>query len=437
MSLSATWLQLPGAGTDVGVGADGSLWVIGTNGTTGGFGIFRWNGTSWDQVDGGGVRIAVDPNGAPWVVNNRNQIFQMVGGTWELRPGAGTDIGVGADGSVWVIGTNGTTGGFGIFRWNGTSWDQVDGGGVNISVDEGGPALVTNDRNHIFELTSLQPPPTPSPGTLPPLVVDVKLTTLDRTFFVDPDQRPLYLWVIYFKIDGDSVVLGADLHLHGNATIVDRPGDHGDVNDPAFAGQVAIPAAIGEFHTTVQAIPVDPSVAAVAGMAIPGVVGCVALVLQHWDTPDDAVAAGHAALNSSFQQQLDGFLPTLGIGHTTVTPDDVQTLQAALQTSVVNAITNTLSLGDQLLTWLGFEEQDVMVVNASTPSQGMAYTAPPTGPAFIVGQDTLLAASSHSIPLKAVIHEDVTGPIGRGGFPAHVVSTLTLTGQATARVESI
>jgi Tetrapyrrole (Corrin/Porphyrin) Methylases len=165
MPIPATWVQLPGKGRDIGAGANGAVWVIGTNVTTGGFGIFRWNGTSWDQVEGGGVRIAVDPNGVPWIVNDRNQIFQMVGGTWELRPGAGTDIGVGANGAVWVIGTNVTTGGFGIFRWNGTSWDQVAGGGVRIAVDSNGAPWIVNDRNQIFQMVGGTWEPRPGAGT--------------------------------------------------------------------------------------------------------------------------------------------------------------------------------------------------------------------------------------------------------------------------------
>src|SRR5438105_2781316 len=36
--------KMPGMATDIGVGADGSVWVIGDNKVAGGFGIYRWNG---------------------------------------------------------------------------------------------------------------------------------------------------------------------------------------------------------------------------------------------------------------------------------------------------------------------------------------------------------------------------------------------------------
>ena len=107
---------------------------------------------------------------------------------------------------------------------------------------------------------------------LPLLLVELRLTNLDRTFFNDEYQLPLYLWVIYFKIDGDSVFLGPNLtpqqgqpiyNLHGNAIIFDRPGNHGDIPDPGLNVNVPIPIGLGEFHTTLRSIPVDPSIAAV------------------------------------------------------------------------------------------------------------------------------------------------------------------------------
>jgi hypothetical protein len=64
-------------GKDIGVGADGSVWLIGTNpvGAGSDFGVYKWNGTNWDGVDGGRVRIAVGPGGLAWLVNSVGQIF--------------------------------------------------------------------------------------------------------------------------------------------------------------------------------------------------------------------------------------------------------------------------------------------------------------------------------------------------------------------------
>lgn len=67
-----------------------------------------------------------------------------------------------------------------------------------------------------------------------------------------------YLWTVFSKVDGDTVVLGDDLFLHGTATVVTTPGSHGNLGDSGVDGgdTVAIPAAIGECQTTLKPIPV-------------------------------------------------------------------------------------------------------------------------------------------------------------------------------------
>jgi hypothetical protein len=149
---SLAWQQLPGAGTDI--GSDGALWLIGTNPVPGGFGIYFLDSTSnWVGVDGGAVRIAVGPDGLPWIVNSAGSIFHRVNNNtaWLALPGGAQDIGVGADGTPWVIGTNAVPGGFGIYRWDGSTWVGIDGGGVQISVGGDGLPWIVNSTGSVFE----------------------------------------------------------------------------------------------------------------------------------------------------------------------------------------------------------------------------------------------------------------------------------------------
>ncbi|HEY5741382.1 MAG TPA: tectonin domain-containing protein, partial [Terrimicrobiaceae bacterium] len=136
------------------VGADGSVWIVGTNpfGTEGDFGIHRWAENNWVGVEGGGVRIDVDPSGNPWMVNAKGEIFRRVKDKWERLPGHAKDIGVGADGTVWIIGTNpfSTEGDFGPHRWAENDWLGVEGGGVQISVDKSGLPWMVNSMGNIF-----------------------------------------------------------------------------------------------------------------------------------------------------------------------------------------------------------------------------------------------------------------------------------------------
>jgi len=110
-SQGGSWERLSGAATDIGVGANGAVFTIGTNRSDGGHGIWKWTGNQWQSLPGGGVRIAVDPSGNPWVVNDRGTIFQWRGGDWAKLPGGATDIGIGANGSVFITGTERSEGG--------------------------------------------------------------------------------------------------------------------------------------------------------------------------------------------------------------------------------------------------------------------------------------------------------------------------------------
>ena len=148
-----SWENLPGKAKDIGVGSDGSTWVINTNAGTGGYGIARWNGSKWTGIGGAAIRLAVDPQGNPWVVNSSDKIYHWTGSRWDAISGAAKDIGVGADGSVWVIGTNAVEGGYGIHHWQDGKWSSIPGGAVRIAVDKNGKPWVVNASGTIHRWT--------------------------------------------------------------------------------------------------------------------------------------------------------------------------------------------------------------------------------------------------------------------------------------------
>ncbi|MEQ8194085.1 MAG: tectonin domain-containing protein [Rhodospirillales bacterium] len=149
-ALKVTWMRLPGAAVDIGVGANGKAWHIGTGTESGGYGIYRLDGAKWTKIPGSGVRIAVDPKGNAWSVNKQGRIYRFDGRGWVQLPGAATDIGVGANGKVWVIGTNKEAGGYGIYRLDGNKWTKVPGSAVRIAVGPKGNAWVVNNRGAIY-----------------------------------------------------------------------------------------------------------------------------------------------------------------------------------------------------------------------------------------------------------------------------------------------
>jgi hypothetical protein len=155
----------PGSATDIatddstvgGLSSGTGAWWVGTNPTIGGYGIYHGYWTElhpfWNHfpVPGGAVRIATDPLGNPWVINAAHQIYNSPSddGVWVRYPGAAVDIGVG-NGAVWVVGTNPTSGGYGIYRWNGNGWTAFSGGAVGIAVGNDGLPWVINSAHQIY-----------------------------------------------------------------------------------------------------------------------------------------------------------------------------------------------------------------------------------------------------------------------------------------------
>jgi hypothetical protein len=167
-SRAEEWKQMEGLARDIGIGGDGSKWIIGTNsvGNSGDGGVFHWEGGSapWKEVGGGGAFIAVDEAGIPWVVNTDNHIWKFDKNTqlWTGVPGLARDIGIGARGGplgsapVWVIGTNsvGNSGDSGVFKFDPNRPDTWipfpgGGGGIWIAVDKGGNPWVVNTAGQI------------------------------------------------------------------------------------------------------------------------------------------------------------------------------------------------------------------------------------------------------------------------------------------------
>jgi len=140
VATTLSWTEMGGAAVDIGVGANGTVWVTNAGGN-----IYRWTGSAWTQMPGGASRVAVDPQGNAWVLNSAGGIYLWKGSTWEQKPGGLSDIGVGANGTVWGVNSAGN-----IYRWTGSTWTQMPGGASRVSVDPKGNAWVVNSAGGIY-----------------------------------------------------------------------------------------------------------------------------------------------------------------------------------------------------------------------------------------------------------------------------------------------
>ncbi|MBS1532635.1 MAG: Ig-like domain-containing protein [Bacteroidetes bacterium] len=143
--------------TDVGIGADGSMYLVGADqlaGTTG-YRVYKYvNGEVHKLPDCGAVKIAVSPEGVPWVVNYQNQVLTYAAGAWQLKQGLATDIAIGANGSIFAISTiaYSPTGGNTVLKWNGSGFDTMtDCSGIHIAVDPNGTPWVANKSNVVYQ----------------------------------------------------------------------------------------------------------------------------------------------------------------------------------------------------------------------------------------------------------------------------------------------
>lgn len=133
---------------DLAIGKNGAVWAISKS-----EGIYRWDGSKFEQMQGQAKQVAVEPNGNAWVVQAGGEIWRYNPSTsWTMINGSlAKSIGVGGDGSVWHIGMDAMPGGFGIYKWNGSKWDKIQGGAEQIAVDAKGSAWVVQSSGTTFK----------------------------------------------------------------------------------------------------------------------------------------------------------------------------------------------------------------------------------------------------------------------------------------------
>jgi hypothetical protein len=103
---------------------------------SGGLTVWQLFNGSWSQLSGqGAVRLSGN-GGVVWIVQDDGDIYRWTG-SWEKIPGCARDVGVGGDSSVWVIGCNAIGSNFGIFKFNGSSFDTDSAGGAAVTISVG------------------------------------------------------------------------------------------------------------------------------------------------------------------------------------------------------------------------------------------------------------------------------------------------------------
>lgn len=167
-----------------------------------------------------------------------------------------------------------------------------------------------------------------------------------------PGNAEPYLWTVFFKVDGDTVVVNSDgpaaPFVQGPPTVVTTPGNHGNLgtSDVDEGDNVGIPAIIGEWHTVMKPIPLTTPL---LGMSeVGGMIGCVVVLMEEDSTSDSDIQRGHEALDSSIRDKLSAVLGTLSIGHTEPTDEEIQ----AMSDQVGEAVKSAIGDGVSVIEWI-------------------------------------------------------------------------------------
>src|SRR5215831_16491547 len=151
-----------------------------------------------------------------------------------------------------------------------------------------------------------------------------------------------YLWLVFFKIDGDQVVIGPDTFAHGECEVTATDGSHGNLgSDDVDAGDILnVSAAIGEFRTSLRPIPLAPEL---LGEPQAGQIGVIVALLEEDQVSDAGARAGYAALTAFAKQAIDEKVNQLNINKKDITEGEINELIDAGLAAVEDAIKNDSS----------------------------------------------------------------------------------------------
>lgn len=142
-----------------------------------------------------------------------------------------------------------------------------------------------------------------------------------------------FLWVAFFKIDGDTAFVNEIQKLSGVATVVTPPEPrvHGNLPSVRPGERVTIQERLGSYRTVLRGIPMRVPL---DRDSVSGTVGVAAALFEEDNTPDDAMAQGRAAFFNGLKRELDQLIPTLGMSHQKATPEEIGALSKRIKDTV-------------------------------------------------------------------------------------------------------
>ena len=176
-----------------------------------------------------------------------------------------------------------------------------------------------------------------------------------------PGNAEPYLWTVFFKVDGDTVVVNSDdignIFLQGPPTVVTTPGNHGNLgtSDVDEDDDVNVPAIIGEYRTVMKPIPLTTPV--FGKTEVGGMIGCIVVLMEEDNTSDSDAGRGHERLDSAVRDQLTQVMGTLGISKLEPTEEDINAMTDRIGSAVKSAIQDGVGVVEWLLGFGNMDDQ--------------------------------------------------------------------------------
>lgn len=174
-----------------------------------------------------------------------------------------------------------------------------------------------------------------------------------------PGTAEPYLWPVFYKIDGDTCRMGPQGNILGHATISRRWGNQGNLlnTDVDEGDTVAVPYNLGQWFTRLKPMPVDPAMRSLIQTAtgfedLAGIVGCLWVLMEEDNLPNNSAIAGYNALASAFETNLNQAIVELGILNPTITPEVENAITDAVTKAVKDAVIDSLSLAEMAWQWV-------------------------------------------------------------------------------------
>lgn len=211
------------------------------------------------------------------------------------------------------------------------------------------------------------------------LPTSVKLSSIHCRDEADgPGNAEPYLWTIFFKIDGETIRQAPGLPvLTGNAVFHFGPGSHENLRTHAVdpGESVAIPAAIGEWHTQLQPIILTSGSTTIP---VPGIVGVVAVLMEEDNVSDSGAEQGHQSLNNFVRTEINDFIHEINLLDFIGVPNPqdklselIEAMKKKIQDGALAVVSKAIKDAQGLLSnlWAGVNKDDNIGSVAFTFSQ--------------------------------------------------------------------